>query len=349
MKKTVILLLHIGYWLVFASLLLLFLGLLLPMMSRTGIRQEPPLILLHWLQLMTGMALVPGIIGFYTSYTVLFNRLLKPRKWLLFFAAFMGTTLLAALIGDLLLVLLIGPPLAFIDYEPIVAITLIIAFGAFMNGVVGLVMKGFITWFSEQRHHEALQQKTTEMELALVKAQLNPHFLFNTINNIDVLIARDPERASAYLNQLSGILRFLLYESNTEHIALAREIENLEHYIALQRIRTTNPDYIRFTLTGSPEGRQVAPLLFLPFLENAFKYATNKKIAPAIDIALHLAPGAITFTCINQFDPQQTAAEHSGLGSGLIQKRLQLLYPGKHTLTIHTAGNHYHVSLHLST
>src|ERR1044071_687955 len=115
------------------------------------------------------------------------------------------------------------------------------------------------------------------MELALIKSQINPHFLFNTINNIDVLIAKDSAKASEYLNKLSGILRYMIYETRNEKISLAGELDYIEKYLELQKIRTANPDYVNFQISGEANNLKIAPMILFPFIENAFKHTENKK------------------------------------------------------------------------
>lgn len=350
MKKTVVVLLHIGYWLLYLFLLLLFFGMVAPQMQSNGLDVSLPGALWSWSTIMLCFAILPGVIGFYAFYGLLFSRLLRRKKIGLFFVAAFGVGLFGSVVGMIALWLRSDMQL-FRNAEggEIQAMLLLMTFVTLVNGVIGLVMNGFITWYGDIKLKEELGRKNFETELALVKAQLNPHFLFNTINNIDVLILKDPEKASAYLNQLSDMLRFMLYETKTESISLLRELEYMEKYIALQRIRTSNPNYIRFGITGDPGNRTIPPMLFTPFLENAFKYAENKKVENAIAIAVDIAAGTLTFSCSNHYAPllQQTpdADRNGGLGMELIRKRLELLYPEKHELTITNDGHVYSVQL----
>jgi sensor histidine kinase YesM len=133
-----------------------------------------------------------------------------------------------------------------------------------VHGIIGTVMRGFISWYGDIRIKAALQQKNHETELALVKSQLNPHFLFNTIHNIDVLIEKNAAQASLYLNKLSDIMRFMLYEAKTEQIPLSRELAYIERYIDLQKIRTANTNYVQYHVTGNAGNLMIAPLLFIP-------------------------------------------------------------------------------------
>jgi LytS/YehU family sensor histidine kinase len=211
---------------------------------------------------------------------------------------------------------------------------------------VALVIKGFITWFDEIKLKEALKEKNHEMEMALIKSQLDPHLLFNTINNIDALILKDSVAASDYLNKLSDIMRFILYETKTEEIPLSKEIEYIEKYIALQKIRTANQSYVRFSVTGTPDHKLIVPMVFIPFIENAFKHTNNKKVKDAINVQILITDESVQLICENKFDSKLTVQQtDGGLGNELIKKRLNLIYAGKHTLTVHKTNDLYSVHL----
>ncbi|TND09260.1 MAG: signal transduction histidine kinase [Bacteroidetes bacterium] len=347
MKKPVIILLHLGYWMVYLLLLLLFFGAFVPTMAPQNRELHLADAFVQWIKLMAGFAVVPGAIGFYVFYSFLFTKLLTRKKIVVFFAAAIATALGAAFAGMVILAVT-GQHNVFSmeESEAVIPITLFISFIAMVNGIIGLVMRGFITWYGDLKLKEELNRKNFEMELALIKAQMNPHFLFNTINNIDVLIQKDSVKASMYLNQLSDMLRFMLYETKTEEIELAKEIAYVEKYIALQKIRTSNPGYIQYVLEGDPGNRLIAPMLFIPFIENAFKYAENKKSDKAIDIRIAIGKNTVTFECSNHYAAvNQVSPEQGGLGNELIRKRLELLYPGNHDLRISRSDTVYRVKL----
>ena len=157
--------------------------------------------------------------------------------------------------------------------------------------------------------------------MALVKAQLDPHFLFNTINNIDVLILKNATKASEYLNKLSDIMRFMLFETKPTSIKLAKEVEYIEKYIELQKIRTANTRYVNFAIDGNPDERMIAPMVFIPFIENAFKHVTNKKLENAININIRIEDTFVQLACENKFDRHRKVQNGSnGLGNDLIKK-----------------------------
>ncbi len=348
MKKSVVILLHAGYWILY---LVLFVFILMLFQVGTNLGGNPVFSNFKFELFLIDFALVPAILGFYTFYSVLFARFLKHRKIFLLFLFGILTALGCGLTGSISLALLgtlgIGPGIFNDNLSSVIGITLFMAIIGLLNGGMGLLLKGFIAWYEDIRAKEALTQKNFEMEMALVKSQINPHFLFNTLNNIDVLIAKDATKASAYLNKLSDIMRFMLYETKTEQIPLLKEWTYLEKYIALQKIRTANPDFVHFALEGNAEAVMIAPMILIPFVENAFKYAEGIKTAHAIQIKVRTEDQAVYFECKNKYlpDVQNKKNEFSGLGNDLISKRLMLLYPGKHTLSVRNENGVYCVDL----
>jgi len=342
MKRPVIILLHAGYWLLFLLLLFLFFLLVAqtaPKFPENEVFGE----LGDWIRVMIGFAIVPGLMGFYTSYFFLFPKFLARKKIGLFFLFGLMTGGTGGLLGLSMISLMIGQNLFAEDAAG--PMTVIIGFGVMMNGIVGTVMRGFISWYGDIRLKEELSRKNHETELALVRSQLSPHFLFNTINNIDVLIMKDPAKASAYLNGLSDIMRFMLYGSKAEQISLAEELAYIEKYLALQKIRSANENYVQYAVEGDAAGWMIAPMLFIPFIENAFKHAEAKKAENAIHIRIVIEAQRLTFACSNRYSETAQPAKAGGLGNELIRKRLQLLYPGRHTLSAAKNAQQYEVYL----
>lgn len=351
MKKAIVICLHVGYWIIFLLLLAFIFTLLVPAINNGSNRGWNPALLRNWMVLMAGFALLPGMLSFYTFYSILFNRYLVRRKILLFLLFGLLTVLLSAGVGSVYLSLLMN----FLGHQfsgtlsAYAEVIVVIAFGTFLNGIIGLVMKGFITAYGDIRVKEELNRKNYEIELTLVKSQLSPHFLFNTINNIDVLIGIDPAKASMYLNKLSDIMRFMLYETKAEKIPLDKELQYIGKYLELQKIRTANPDYIACTLTGATHNIMLPPMLFIPFIENACKHAMPQKSGTGIDITLHIEKDKIIFDCRNQFVADQKQEMYAGgLGNTLMRKRLELLYPGRHQLLLTQEQGTYTVKLVLN-
>lgn len=297
---------------------------------------------------------LPALSGFYFFYTFLFTRFLKRKRILALFLSGLG-----AVIGFgslcLTLIYLFYLPGSFIKAnwtaDTVLSLGITLSLLALVHGVIGLVMRGFITSYEDIQLKEDLNKKNYETELALVKAQINPHFLFNTINNIDVLIEKDAPLASQYLNKLSDIMRFMLYETKTAKIPLAKELLYIEKYIDLQKIRSFNPDYIHYSVEGEMGSFLIEPMLFIPFIENAFKHTENKKMENAIRIEFVLEEDTINFVCENHYGSplidNSDKPDHNGLGNELIRKRLSLLYPGRHDLTVSNENKIYRVKLSL--
>jgi len=348
MKKPVITLLHIGYWVVYLLLLIII---LLCLTLGTNLKAQPFFTNIRFDIFFSAFAMVPGVLGFYSFYTILFSRFLARKQILFFFIAALVTSLLCGLAGALSLTALswykIGVGVFADGFSSAIPVIIIMSVVALLNGVVGLVMKGFVSWYDDIKLKEELSEKNHATELALIKSQLDPHFLFNTINNIDVLIEKDAGRASQYLNKLSDIMRFMLYETKTTGIPLQKELAYIEKYIELQKIRSANPNYISYTVNGCSKNMMITPMLFIPFIENAFKHSANKKTDNAISIHFDLGDDTIIFECENACISNHLNEAYNGLGNELIKKRLLLLYPGKHTLE--TMGNEdmYKVKLQL--
>ena len=293
-------------------------------------------------------AIIPALIGFYTSYLVLFNRYLVKKYILKLFVSAIVTGICSAAITELIIHFTFKKLAANWGVNDIFTMGIFIFFICIGNGVIALITKGFINWFNDIKFKLELTRKNYEMELALVKSQINPHFLFNTINNIDVLISTDAARASAYLNKLSDIMRFMLYETKPAKISLHKELTYIEKFIELQKIRTTNEHYVNYSLKGDPTNFMIPPMILIPFIENAFKHAENKKAENAINIDLHIKQETFIFKCENAYKQNvQINPGHSGLGSEIIKKRLSLLYPSRHKLTITNNNELYKVELSL--
>lgn len=340
MKKSIFFLLHLAY----GFAVIIFSLFLVGALGEISTEEQP---LSYYFHTVLGFVTLPAFITFNGSYWWLFPRFVQQRKkWQL---AIFGIllVLLAGIIGALYLVLsLANQAIVVGDFSTLFTNLLLISGLSAISAVVGLVLKGFVTWFQESKDKAELLEQNHQIEIALIKSQLDPHFLFNTLNNIDVLILKNPQVASEYLNRLSDIMRFMLFETKTEQIPLQQELIYIEKYIALQKIRTANEHYVNYQVQGNPEQRMIAPMTFIPFIENAFKHNNNKKIKNAIAIDLKISSQSIVFSCTNQYDSQTNTKEnHHGLGNELMKKRLELLYPDSHQLEVQDDGNFYQILL----
>lgn len=339
MKRSAIILLHSAYWLAYFALLAIF---IVAISQSNSITAED---LDLYRGVIIGIGVFPAIFSFYIFYFLLFPLYLQKKRIPQAILAGILVSLISFFFAALALKFTANMGWKCYGESNYVAI-LIVSFISLIHGVVAFIIRGFITWYQEIKWKEELQQKSHEMELAVIKSQLDPHFLFNTLNNIDTLILKDPEQASSYLNKLSDIMRFMLFETKTQSIPLNKELVYIRKFVELQKIRSANEHYVDFKVIGDPANRTIAPLIFIPFIENAFKHTNNKKLKNAIDIEININGNSVNLHCKNKIDPTRNSiVESNGLGHELISKRLKLLYPKKHELKVKKEENSYEVNL----
>jgi LytS/YehU family sensor histidine kinase len=197
-----------------------------------------------------------------------------------------------------------------------------------------------------ENEKQALKMQNVQSELDFLKMQVSPHFLFNTLNNIDYLITADADKASGAISKLGNILRYMIYETNAETISLAKELKNIEDYIELVRIRTSGADFLSYQILGSPGHLKIAPMLFQPLVENAYKHAARKDGNNVISILAKIEGKKVFFTVENEYSPViKTSAGEGGAGLSSLKRRLELTYPGRHNLVIERDKNKYRVEL----
>jgi two-component system, LytTR family, sensor kinase len=329
MRRDLVALIHTGYWALYV--LLVSIVLLMLRVSHGSERRVEGLIL-AWPIIV--LLVAPNIVAFYAGYRPLFSRFLARRRFVRLLTGGLAASVGASAVGLILARLLFGPNQpVFSDVAEMITLSLSLTIMAAVHIVVALVIRGFVDWYGDLQMKEQLTRRTHEMELALVQSKLDPHFLFNTLNNIDVLILRDPGAASDYLNKLSEILRFMLYEAKGPTIALAEELTYIEKYMALERIRAKSARYATHEVVGDPNGLSIAPMTFIPFIENAFKHTEELKGDGAIVSRIVIDGRRILFECTNRCSPRTGQANgHGGLGHELMRQRLQMLYPGHHSL-----------------
>lgn len=344
---------NVGFWLCYVILIMIIL-----VVYKQSIHPDTDAAprIINALKNLALFAIIPSVICYFSYYFYLFPKYLQQKRYFLSVASGLAISITTAIVFYIIHRYLIDHGYV-IDMDDAgrrarataVSVILVTTFIGTTCGIIALVIKGFITWFNEIKLNEALKEKNYEMEMALVKSQLDPHLLFNTINNIDALILKDAVGASDYLNKLSDIMRFILYETKTDRIALSREIEYIRKYIDLQKIRTANERYVHFNVTGNAENKQIAPMVFIPFIENAFKHSHNKKVENAITVNIYIEEETTRLHCVNKYENNYNIDNRdSGLGNELIQKRLNLIYAEKHQLQVSKETDIYSVNLIIS-
>jgi two-component system LytT family sensor kinase len=204
-------------------------------------------------------------------------------------------------------------------------------------------------WFRNERQKKEMEAEKLASELAFLKSQVNPHFLFNTLNNICSLARKKSVETENAIIKLSRIMRYMLQDSKDEQVSLEKEVEYLQSYIELQRLRLPADVKIDFTIAGEPEKFSIEPLLLIPFVENAFKHGVSYLAGSEIRIGLTCEAGALTFSVVNRVArfPGEMNEQGSGIGLKNVRRRLELLYPGRHRLEISEIEHYYSVALNI--
>lgn len=197
---------------------------------------------------------------------------------------------------------------------------------------------------------EEIRLHKAQTENQLLKSQLNPHFLYNTLNNIDALIWLDQERASSAVTGLSDLMRYMTYSARQETVSLAQEVDAISRLCGLHSLRMSHPDAICLDLPShQPSQWQVAPLLLVPLVENCFKHCGPTDEARAITIRLVVDEHSIEFSTDNNLPPSTPdaakPASHHGVGLSTLRRRLDLLYPGNYTFSAGVEGQRFRTRL----
>jgi ligand-binding sensor domain-containing protein/sensor histidine kinase YesM len=203
--------------------------------------------------------------------------------------------------------------------------------------------------FQAQQLKTELTAQNQTSELALLRSQINPHFLFNTLNNIYSLVYQKSESGPEAVMKLSEIMRYMLYEATSEKVLLQNEINYLKSFIELQLLRIKNREFVSFNINGNVERRTISPMLLIAFVENAFKHGVKRGVNPGIIINLDVSDNKITFEVINycRRNGELNKDLTGGIGLANIKRRLELLHPNKFKLDILNNEDLYHVKLHI--
>ncbi len=198
---------------------------------------------------------------------------------------------------------------------------------------IAVSIKLLLYWYQQRELTVEAEKQKTAAELQLLKAQLHPHFLFNTLNNLYSHTLESSPRSPEIVMKLSELLRFMIYESNTPKIPLSKEINLLQNYITLEKLRYGDRLDVSVNITGDVEKYQIAPFLLLPFVENAFKHGTSRQLDQCwISLNLSVTDSVMYFKLVNSVDPDEveTPTKYGGVGLLNVKKRLELLYKDKH-------------------
>lgn len=203
--------------------------------------------------------------------------------------------------------------------------------------------------FKQKLTLQKIKAQHLQTELALLKSQINPHFLFNTLNNLYGLVLKLDKSVAGGIAQLSHLMRYMIYETNVERIPLDKEIEQIRRLIDLYKLRFHKDDDISidFEIIGKTESVEIPPMLLIPFVENAFKHGISLKEPSHIAIELSVGQSAVRFLIRNSNHPsnENDHAQESGMGLQNVKRRLELLFPGTHVLDLSESDDEFIVDL----
>lgn len=212
-----------------------------------------------------------------------------------------------------------------------------------------LLIKFVKRWWNKQKETELLAKEKTKAEIEILKAQVHPHFLFNTLNNIYFFTLTGSPEAPVMIKKLSGMLHYILFECSLPLVSLDKEIKMIREYMDLEKIRYADHMQMTIDITGNPEGKLIAPLLIIPFIENSFKHGASKVIKePWVKLKMTIQDNRLHLLIINSKPSISESAKSKGnIGLKNVIKRLELLYPGTHELKIVSETGSYTVDISL--
>ncbi|WP_308992151.1 sensor histidine kinase [Mariniflexile litorale] len=213
--------------------------------------------------------------------------------------------------------------------------------------VTGTALKVYSEWNKNDRKKREIEVQRASTELHFLKHQLSPHFLFNSLNSIYSLTTKKSNDAPEAIITLSELMRYMLYETNSEFVSLSKEVEYIQNYLKLQRLRIANNKDVILNIRGAIANQKIRPLLFISFIENAFKYGTDFKGHTEVKIEINIQDNDLHFKCINVIGNRKTDKGSSGIGLQNTKERLELLYPNKHKLEVQEKDSRFVVNLEL--
>ncbi len=278
------------------------------------------------------------LIFFYLNYYYFLPKLYFQKKYLVFVAAIACCYLVIATLPQLLI--RVSLPNAH-GHGPSVLHIFAHHFFQFLAVII------FSLLLQTNRRLRQAEKEKMKAELSYLRAQINPHFLFNTLNSIYSLAIQKSDKTPKAIVDLSNLMRYVTTEAHQEFVPLDNEIIYITNYINLQIIRLGDTVPIDFRLTGKMDTEKIAPLILIPFVENAFKYGVNPEQSTFIRVVIEVAEGKLSMNVSNMKTniPQDSRVEKSGQGIENTRHRLQALYPGKHQLLITDAPTEYTVDL----
>ena len=336
MSKKYIILLHLSFWVLFA---------LVPELPIIFPDRKYPLYYYYYTFSSQGL----NLLNFYLVYFLISIDFLNTRKIVTNLLKVLGVISFFIILR---LVVMVGVYvyIAGFDYQEVnirLYHVVLESYYSISFTLMALLIKFMIDWFKTQKQKSELLARTKTSELALLRSQINPHFLFNTLNNLYSLVYKKSDEAPSMVMKLSEIMRYMLYDANSEKVLLEKEIEYLDSFIELNELRLKEGKFVDFEVKGEVEWKMIPPMLLVPFVENAFKHGRKKYKVPGITIRLDLSGNRLEFD-IRNYLPTGTSVNkdrQGGIGLDNVKKRLDMIYPGAYSLDIDVTEEEYRVHL----
>ncbi len=286
--------------------------------------------------------------GIYLNIYVLAPGFLLKNRWGIYICLLLGVAVLILLFIVFIQVVFPGKgiPSSGVDYFAVTVniLSSIISFFLLLAGSTTLLL--FKYWVQDMQQAAELESATLQLELKLLENQINPHFLFNMLNNANIMIKADPDRAVHIIAKLEEMLRYQMDESSRTLVSLNEEIGFLNDFLELENTRR---DYFSYDIAGSEEldGIQVPPLLFITFVENAVKHNQDSRTASYVHITFEKIGRMLVFVCENSIPRKPSGKQVGGIGLANIERRLRLLYKDGYSLEQTKTEINYRVKLEL--
>lgn len=289
------------------------------------------------------------LIVYFNLYYLIPNYLSQKTFFVYSILLIVGVGIISVLRALALYVLYSGHPThqeyVLFNFDAILVINAFVAGGS-------TLLKIFSDWMRHQRDKKELETQTMQSEIRFLKSQINPHFLFNTLNSLYALTLKKSDKAPEIVIKLSEMMRYMLYECNERRVLLRKEVNYLTNYIELEKLRQGQNVNIKFEVEGEVKEQQIAPLLLIPFLENSFKHGLNAQLHEGyVHIRLEIRDQEVTLKIVNSKPNSQPlripGPRSGGIGLVNVKRRLDLMYPKMYKLNIEDRPDAYQVNLKL--
>ncbi len=296
-----------------------------------------------------GATTVLTVIVYYLNYIILIPKYLFKKKFLAYILVILLTLVISCILVDLYYYFVVSVVQNWHHRpEPIFSRGMWVPLFPLLTGIaIGISIRLAREWARVEKERRELQGEKLLSELAFLKSQVNPHFLFNTLNNICALARKKSDDTEPAIIKLSQIMRYMITDSRQDKVGLEEEVEYLNNFIELQKIRLADKVNIRFDIEGDLSAIQLEPLLLIPFVENAFKHGVSYNDKSSINIELKTVSGELSFLVENSKPAVKDTLklDEAGIGLKNVRRRLELLYPGKHQLEIQDSASNYLIML----